>query len=209
MRDIMNISAIQMDERVKTVHFTEETISVDLMDGRTITVPLVWYPLLLNATPEQRQDWEICGGGYGLYWEDIDEDLSTSGMLRCAPSPTTPLPNPVATPVILVKQKHNFNNLDLVYAAGLYDYLSPHFATRLTKIMFDMLRPQGTLLVANFVPDHRDVGYMETFMQWNLIYCTESQLVDVAKAIPASEIAQKRTFFESNGNIIFLELVKA
>ncbi|MEM7796248.1 MAG: class I SAM-dependent methyltransferase, partial [Cyanobacteria bacterium P01_C01_bin.118] len=75
--------------------------------------------------------------------------------------------------------------------------------------MFDMLRPQGKLLVANFVPNHRDVGYMETFMQWNLIYRTESQLDDVAKAISASAIAQKQTFFEPNGNIVFLELVKA
>lgn len=83
----MTISAIQMDERVKTVHLTEDTISVDLIDGRTITVPLVWYPRLLKATSEQRQNWEICGGGYGLHWEDIDEDLSTSGMLRGAPAP--------------------------------------------------------------------------------------------------------------------------
>lgn len=83
----MGILAIQADERVKTVHFTEETISVDLMDGRIITVPLVWYPRLLNATPEQRLNWEICGGGYGIHWRDIDEDLSTEGMLRGAPAP--------------------------------------------------------------------------------------------------------------------------
>ncbi|WYL97752.2 MAG: DUF2442 domain-containing protein [Gloeotrichia echinulata IR180] len=72
---------------VKDVHFTEETISVDLMDGRTITVPLVWYPRLLNATPEQRLKWQTCGGGYGIHWEEIDEDLSTEGMLRGAPAP--------------------------------------------------------------------------------------------------------------------------
>jgi hypothetical protein len=57
----MCILAIRADERVKNVCFTEETISVDLMDGRTITVPLVWYPRLLDATPEQRVKWEICG----------------------------------------------------------------------------------------------------------------------------------------------------
>ncbi len=50
----MGISAIQVDERVKHVYFTDDTISVDLMDGRTITVPLVWYPRLLNATPDQQ-----------------------------------------------------------------------------------------------------------------------------------------------------------
>jgi len=79
--------AIQVDERVKDVHFSEDTISVDLMDGRTITVPLVWYPRLLNATPAQRQHWEVCGGGYGMHWEALDEDLSTAGLLRGAPSP--------------------------------------------------------------------------------------------------------------------------
>ena len=83
----MGILAIRADERVKSVYFTEETISVDLMDGRTITVPLVWYPRLSNATPEQIAKWEICGGGYGIHWEEIDEDLSTEGMLRGAPAP--------------------------------------------------------------------------------------------------------------------------
>ncbi|MEM7794747.1 MAG: DUF2442 domain-containing protein [Cyanobacteria bacterium P01_C01_bin.118] len=87
----MGTSAIQMDERVKAVQFTEETISVELMDGRTITVPLVWYPRLLNATPQQRENWEICGGGYGLHWEEVDEDLITSGMLRSAPAPDAAL----------------------------------------------------------------------------------------------------------------------
>ncbi len=57
------------------------------MDGCTITVPLVWYPCLLNASPEQLAQWEICGGGYGIHWEALDEDLSTEGMLRGAPAP--------------------------------------------------------------------------------------------------------------------------
>jgi len=83
----MGILAIRADERVKNVQFTEETISVDLMDGRTITVPLVWYPKLLNATPSRRAKWRVAGGGYGIYWEEIDEDLSTAGMLRGAPAP--------------------------------------------------------------------------------------------------------------------------
>ena len=61
----MRILAIKVDEKVSNVHFTEETIRVDLMDGRTITVPLVWYPRLLNATTEQRSQWEVCGGGFG------------------------------------------------------------------------------------------------------------------------------------------------
>ncbi|WP_426776489.1 DUF2442 domain-containing protein [Lusitaniella coriacea] len=85
----MGILAIRADERVKNVNFTEDTISVDLMDGRVIAVPLTWYPRLFNATPEQRKQWEICGGGYGIHWEEIDEDISTEGMLRGAPAPRT------------------------------------------------------------------------------------------------------------------------
>ncbi|NJN74900.1 MAG: DUF2442 domain-containing protein [Limnothrix sp. RL_2_0] len=85
----MGILAIRADERVKNVYCTEETVSVDLMDGRVITVPLAWYPRLLNATPNQRSNWKVCGGGYGIHWDDIDEDLSTGGMLRGAPAPSS------------------------------------------------------------------------------------------------------------------------
>ncbi|MDY7005354.1 MAG: DUF2442 domain-containing protein [Cyanobacteriota bacterium] len=87
----MSISTPQADERVKNVQIQEDTFSVELMDGRTITVPLVWYPRLLKATYEQLQKWEICGGGYGIHWEEIDEDISTEGLLRGAPAPGSQL----------------------------------------------------------------------------------------------------------------------
>ncbi len=83
----MSILAIKTDERVKDVRFTEDTIAVDLMDGRTIIVPLVWYPRLLAGTREQLAQWRVCGGGYGISWEELDEDLSTEGMLRGAAAP--------------------------------------------------------------------------------------------------------------------------
>jgi hypothetical protein len=83
----MFTSDVKPGERVKNVHFTEDTLSVDLVDGRTITVPLAWYPRLLHATPEQRTNWAMAGGGYGIHWPDIDEDLSTEGLLRGAPAP--------------------------------------------------------------------------------------------------------------------------
>ena len=67
---------IKPGEGVKDVQVTEDTLSVDLIDERTITVPLVWYPKLLHATPGQRTNWQICGGGYGIHWPDIDEDLT-------------------------------------------------------------------------------------------------------------------------------------
>ncbi|NNC72482.1 MAG: DUF2442 domain-containing protein [Sphingomonadaceae bacterium] len=83
----MNISAKITDERVADVRFDDDSLIVDLMDGRTISVPLVWYPRLANADVAQRQNWELAGGGYGIHWPDIDEDLSTEGLLRGAPAP--------------------------------------------------------------------------------------------------------------------------
>jgi hypothetical protein len=82
----MATSAQIADERVAGVSFDAERLIVDLMDGRTISVPLAWYPRLHEATPEQRSRWEIAGGGYGIHWPDVDEDLSTEGMLRGAPA---------------------------------------------------------------------------------------------------------------------------
>jgi hypothetical protein len=84
----MGTLALAADERVAGVEFDVDTLSVALMDGRTITVPLTWYPRLLNATPTQRQNWQIAGGGYGIHWPEIDEDLSTEGLLRGAPAPS-------------------------------------------------------------------------------------------------------------------------
>jgi len=88
----MSSSVITADERVLDVAFTEDALSVSLRDGRVISVPLVWYPRLLNATPAQRKNWKIAGGGYGIHWPDIDEDLSTEGLLRGARAPKAKIP---------------------------------------------------------------------------------------------------------------------
>ena len=83
----MGILAVTADERVKDVRVSDDALSVDLMDGRTITVPLAWYPRLMNATPKQLQCWEVSGAGYGIHWPEIDEDLTSEGLLRGAPAP--------------------------------------------------------------------------------------------------------------------------
>ena len=81
----MSSSAITTDERVLDVAFSDDALSVSLRDGRVISVPLVWYPRLLNASHSQRKNWKIAGGGYGIHWPDVDEDLSTQGLLRGTP----------------------------------------------------------------------------------------------------------------------------
>jgi hypothetical protein len=85
--DLERIVPSAADERVMGVEFTDDALSVSLRDGRIITVPFVWYPRLLDASPAQRKNWKIASGGYGLHWPDLDEDLSTEGLLRGAPAP--------------------------------------------------------------------------------------------------------------------------
>jgi hypothetical protein len=85
----MGILALRADERISEVKVSAEALTVRLKDGRTIIVPLAWYPRLLHASQKQRKNWKIAGGGYGIHWPDIDEDLSTEGLLRGAPAPQT------------------------------------------------------------------------------------------------------------------------
>lgn len=82
----MSTSEPRAGERIKDVRISEDAISVDLADGRTISAPLAWYPRLLHATPQQRENWKICGAGYGIHWPDLDEDLSAQGLLKGAPA---------------------------------------------------------------------------------------------------------------------------
>lgn len=82
----MSISEIRPGERIVAVRVGPDSLSADLADGRTITVPLTWYPRLFNASPEQRTNWQLAGGGFGIHWPDIDEDLSSEGLLRGAPA---------------------------------------------------------------------------------------------------------------------------
>jgi hypothetical protein len=82
----MGIAALHADERVRDVRVTDDSLVVDLMDGRSISVPLAWYPRLMHASPEQRANWIAAGAGYGIHWPDIDEDLTTEGLLRGVPA---------------------------------------------------------------------------------------------------------------------------
>ena len=82
----MNI-AVSTDTRVKEVAVTEDLITFGLVDGRIVSVPLAWSWRLSEATPAQRNNFEIIGEGYGVHWPDVDEDLSVEGMLHGVPAP--------------------------------------------------------------------------------------------------------------------------
>lgn len=83
----MTTSDPKPGEQIVGVAVDEHKLSVDLADGRTIIVPLAWYPRLLQASAADRANWKIAGGGYGIHWPSIDEDLSSDGLLRGAPAP--------------------------------------------------------------------------------------------------------------------------
>ena len=75
-----------IEPRIKEIRVTENTITADLVDGRTISVPLAWSWRLSDATPEQRTNYEIIGDGQGVHWPDVDEDISAEGMLTGVPA---------------------------------------------------------------------------------------------------------------------------
>lgn len=83
----MNSSESRVDPRAVDLSVDENELTVDLADGRRVTVPLVWYPRLLHAGMAQHQNWRLIGDGHGIHWPDIDEDLSVEGLLRGASSP--------------------------------------------------------------------------------------------------------------------------
>ena len=83
----MSISAVEIEVPYAVgLHVTEDTLAVDLSDGRTISVPLGWYPRLEHANPEELSNWRFIGKGQGIHWEELDEDISVEGLLAGKPS---------------------------------------------------------------------------------------------------------------------------
>ena len=83
----MRTSTVEADvPTAESVTVTKDTLSVDLSDGRTISVPLAWFPRLANGTTKERKNWRFIGKGYGIHWEDLDEDISVENLLLGLPS---------------------------------------------------------------------------------------------------------------------------
>ncbi|MFP2931457.1 class I SAM-dependent methyltransferase [Pyxidicoccus sp. 3LG] len=108
----------------------------------------------------------------------------------------------------LLSGKTKFSDMDFVYSAGLYDYLSDAVATRLTGLLFGMLRSGGRVLVANFAMYPPETGYMEAFMDWWLIYRDEDGMRSLLGEVPMEELASVRLYRDSVDNVIYLELTR-
>ncbi len=81
----MGTTRIDVEPLAVDATCTDEALRVVLADGREIAVPLAWFPRLQRATPEQRKQWRLIGGGIGLHWEDVDEDISVESLLATKP----------------------------------------------------------------------------------------------------------------------------
>lgn len=108
----------------------------------------------------------------------------------------------------LLSEKTKFQDMDFVYSAGLYDYLSDAVATRLTGLLFGMLRSGGRVLVANFARYPPETGYMEAFMDWWLLYREEDDMRSLLGEVPMEELARVRLYRDSQDNVIYLELMR-
>lgn len=71
---------------IQDLSLTEDTLTIELTDGRIISVPLSWYPRLVHATPEDRNNWRLIGNGEGIHWPDLDEDISVENVILGKPS---------------------------------------------------------------------------------------------------------------------------
>jgi extracellular factor (EF) 3-hydroxypalmitic acid methyl ester biosynthesis protein len=101
-----------------------------------------------------------------------------------------------------------FEDFDLVYSTGLYDYLPQPVAIDFTAKLFGMLKPGGHLMLANILHDVPEAAYMESFMGWPLIYRSEAELADVTRGIPATQIAAQQTYCDPYNTVVFLEVEK-
>ncbi|WJH38424.1 class I SAM-dependent methyltransferase (plasmid) [Aliirhizobium terrae] len=108
----------------------------------------------------------------------------------------------------LLARKHQIGSFDLIYAAGLYDYLSDKVAIRLTQVCLEMLKPGGTFLFANFSDEMADDGYMESYMNWELLQRSEADMWRIAHSSETADTVNTSVWYGHNRNIIYTTIRK-
>ena len=135
----------------------------------------------------------------------LDQDALAIAEMKstCSGTPVTPLKGSVRG---LLSGALGLGKFDLVYAAGLFDYLSKKAAVALLDSIMPLLHPGGRVIVVNFVPEHPDWGFMESFMDWHLTYRSEADMRELSEAMSNKERRSSRTWTDSTGSLAFLEI---
>jgi hypothetical protein len=180
----------------------------DLVDRVADEVP---HPHILSIAAGHLREALICAAvkrrKFGRYVAlDADRESLVEVQRSCGRYGVEPVAASIRQ---LLTHRVDLGHFDCVYATGVFDYLPLPVAQRLTSAMFQMLRPRGQLLVANFLPGIPDVGYMESFMDWKLIYRNRGDMIQLADQIPQAAIRDIRIVAEENQNVIFLLVTRA
>jgi hypothetical protein len=176
------------------------TAAVDRLAGERST-PVEVLAIAAGHLREAEASVALAEGRVGR-WLALDQDLSSVSFVQGSGLP--PCIEPIHGSVRgLLGGRYSIGKFDLVYAAGLYDYLAANVAKRLTENAFAMLKPGGLFIYANFAEGIKDDGYMETFMDWHLNFRTQEQMELISENIPESQLCHRRIFHGDNKNIIY------
>ncbi|WP_064695185.1 class I SAM-dependent methyltransferase [Rhizobium aegyptiacum] len=135
-------------------------------------------------------------------WVALDQDPQSIGSISSQFHGTAVEPIDGSVRGLLAR-KHQIGTFDLIYAAGLYDYLTDKVAIRLTQICMDMLKPGGVFLFANFSDEMADDGYMESYMNWELLQRSEADMWRIARSSAPENTVENKVWFGANRNIIY------
>lgn len=173
-------------------------------------VTLVEHPQVLSVACGHLREATLCraviGGQTGRFVA-LDQDRESLDVVEqeALHHGVVPVCNSIRS---LFRGEVADERFDFIYSTGLYDYLDDRIATKLTGRLFEMLNPGGRLMVANFLPDIWGAGYMESFMDWKLIYRTPAEMEALCANIEDAQVALRRTFVERHANIVFMEVVR-
>ena len=170
----------------------------------------VLQPKIMSLACGHLREAELSGaiqnGAIGEYYavdqdekslQTVRDDYGRFGVVTCKGSVQS-----------IIKKQLKANNFDFIYSAGLYDYLNKKVARTLTLRLFELLADDGRLLITNFLPRIQAVGYMESFMDWHLVYRNELEMMDIITPIPRNRIERIEMFVEKQENIVFMQIQK-
>lgn len=138
----------------------------------------------------------------------LDQDAQSLGRIESNPLNLAPTRTVCAGVKELLEGRQELGTFDLVYSAGLYDYLNRRLAQSLNRKLFELVRPGGSLVIFNFLKDIPDAAFMETFLRWELIYRSDHDLRHLADALPDEAIGRTTVHRDPGHQIAYLRLTR-